>query len=91
MGSSGAMWPMSGSSCSVSAIFVYEENIWVTPTTSMTPPSPTPSRRISPRCSAVPKAERVVSDTAKASDVFSRRLRWLSVNARLTAAHRSES
>ncbi len=73
----------------MSAILVYEENIWVTPTTSMTPPSLTPRRRISARWNAVPKAERVVSDTAKASDVLSRRLRWLSVNARLTAAHRS--
>src|SRR6185369_7930679 len=89
VGSTGAMWPMSGSSCSVSAIFVYEENIWVTPTTSMMPPSPTPSRRISPRWNAVPNAERVVSDTANASEVLRRRLSWLSVNARLAAAHRS--
>ena len=51
------MSPMSGSSCSVSAIFVYDENICVTPTISITPRSVTPSRRISPRWKAVPNAD----------------------------------
>jgi hypothetical protein len=89
VGSTGAMSPMSDSSCSVSAIFVYDENIWVTPTTSMTPRSVTPSRRISDRWNGVPNAERDVSETAKASASFSRRLSRRSVKVCRTVTHRS--
>ena len=83
------MSAMSDDSCRVSAIFVYEENICVTPTTSMTPRSPTPRRRISPRWKAVPNAERVVSETANASASLWRRLNRRSVKARFTAAQTS--
>ena len=87
--SSGAMSAMSEASWSVSAIFVYEENICVTPTTSMMPRSLTPRRRSSARWKRVPNVERVVSDTAKASASLWRRVSRRSVNARLTAPQRS--
>jgi len=55
----------------------------------MTPRWLTPSRRISPRWNPVPNVDRDVSETAKASASFSRRVSQLSEKARRVAPHTS--
>ena len=55
----------------------------------MTPRAPTPQRRISARWNSVPKADRVVTETANASPSLNRRVRRPSAKARRVAAQTS--